>query len=65
MRYSACRHWGRRRKDVLRATVAHVFATFMDRVLPFDADPATHCPLIVEGRDRLRRQIDGFDAQIA
>ncbi len=54
-----------RRKDLLRTTAAEVFATFGDRVLPFDADAAGHYALIVEGRDRLGRPIDGFDAQIA
>ncbi len=54
-----------RRKDLLRTTAADVFATFGDRVLPFDAHAAAHYPLIVEGRDRLGRPIDGFDAQIA
>ena len=34
-------------------------------MLPFDADAAAHYPLVVEGRDRLGRPIDGFDAQIA
>ena len=54
-----------RRKDLLRTTAAEVFATFGDRVLPFDADAAAHYAPIVEGRDRLGRPIDGFDAQIA
>ena len=54
-----------RRKDLLRTTATDVFATFGARVLPFDADAAAHYPLIVEGRDRLGRPIDGFDAQIA
>jgi predicted nucleic acid-binding protein len=54
-----------RRRDLLRATAADVFATFGDRVLPFDADAAAHYPVVVEGRDRLGRPIDGFDAQIA
>lgn len=54
-----------RRKDLLRDTAADVFATFGDRVLPFDASAAAHYPMIVEGRDRLGRPIDGFDAQIA
>ncbi len=54
-----------RRKDLLRTTVTDVFATFGDRVLAFDADATAHYPLIVEGRDRLGRPIDGFDAQIA
>ena len=54
-----------RRKDLLRTTAADVFVTFGDRVLPFDADAAAHYPLVVEGRDRLGRPIDGFDAQIA
>ena len=54
-----------RRKDLLRATATDVFATFGDRVLPFDADAAAHYPLVVEDRDRLGRPIDGFDAQIA
>lgn len=54
-----------RRKDLLRTTAADVFAIFGDRVLPFDADAAAHYPLIVEGRERLGRAIDGFDAQIA
>lgn len=56
---------GGRRKDLLRTTAADVFATFGDRVLPFDADAAAHYPSIVEARERLGRPIDGFDAQIA
>ena len=54
-----------RRKDLLRTTARDVFATFGDRVLPFDAGAAAHYTLVVEGRDRLGRPIDGFDAQIA
>ncbi|HUQ38932.1 MAG TPA: type II toxin-antitoxin system VapC family toxin [Acidimicrobiales bacterium] len=54
-----------RRKDLLRATASDIFSTFGDRVLPFDADAAAQYPLIVEGRDRLGRPIEGFDAQIA
>lgn len=54
-----------RRKDLLRGTAADVFGTFGHRVLAFDADAAAHYAVIVEGRDRLGRPIDGFDAQIA
>lgn len=54
-----------RRKDVLRATAADVFATFDDHVLPFASSAATHYPVIVDTRDRLGLPINGFDAQIA
>lgn len=53
------------RKEVLRSTATEVFATFADRVLPFDAKAAEHYSRIVDARDRLGRPIDGFDAQIA
>ena len=54
-----------RRKDLLRDSAAEVFATFGDHVLAFDASAAGQYPAIVDGRDRLGRPIDGFDAQIA
>src|SRR5262249_30864078 len=54
-----------RRKDLLRAAAAEVFATFRDWVLPFDASAAAIYPQIVEARDRLGRPINGFDAEIA
>lgn len=54
-----------RRKDVLAATADEVFAIFSDHVLAFDVACARPYALIVDGRDRLGRPIDGFDAQIA
>ncbi len=54
-----------RRKERLRATAAEIFATFEDRVFPFDVGAAALYPVIVDARDRLGLPIDGFDAQIA
>jgi toxin FitB len=54
-----------RRRDLLKATVDDVFATFEDQVLPFDAAAAAHYPIIVTRRDQAGLSIDGFDAQIA
>jgi predicted nucleic acid-binding protein len=54
-----------RRKDLLKATAAEVFAAFETQVLPFDAVAAAHYPMIVTDRDRAGLPIDGFDAQVA
>ena len=54
-----------RRRDLLKATVADIFAAFEDQVLPFDAAAAAHYPMIVCRRDRAGLPINGFDAQIA
>lgn len=54
-----------RRRDLLKATAADVFAAFEDQLLPFDAAAAAHYPMIVCRRDRAGLPIDGFDAQIA
>jgi len=54
-----------RRKELLQATAAGVFATFTDKVLVFDANAAERYAQIVDARDRLGQPINGFDAQIA
>jgi predicted nucleic acid-binding protein len=54
-----------RRKDKVRVTATSVFAAFEEHVLPFDARAAMLYSIIVDGRDRIGRPIDGFDAQIA
>lgn len=53
------------RKELLRSTAMELFATFTDKVLPFDASAAAHYSRIVDSCDRLGHPIDGFDAQIA
>lgn len=54
-----------RRKDLLRTTAGDVFDRFADQVVAFDAAAAGEYALIVAGRERAGRPIDGFDAQIA
>ena len=65
IRYGLERLAGGRRKDCLRAAADEVFTAFSEYVLPFDADAAVHCALIVSHRDGIGLPIEGFDAQIA
>jgi toxin FitB len=53
------------RRDLLAATLADVFTTFAERVLPFDLRAAARYGTIVAGRERAGAPITGFDAQIA
>jgi toxin FitB len=53
------------RKERLIAAAADVFAAFSDYVLPFDAQAAVSCALIVAHRERVGLPIKGADAQIA
>ncbi len=54
-----------RRKQMLKATAEDVFGNFKEQVLAFDAGAAQYYAVIVAGRDRAGRPMDGFDAQIA
>lgn len=53
------------RKTSLLVAATETFATFSDRIQPFDADAAIWCATIVASRDRTGQPIDGFDAQMA
>lgn len=54
-----------RRKKALQTNAAEIFASYQDRILPFDFVAATHYVRIVRDRERAGAPIDGFDAQIA
>jgi predicted nucleic acid-binding protein len=60
----ACLPTGRRR-SLLQAAASDVFATFANRVLPFDVIAAGHYADVVAERDHAGAPISGFDAQIA
>jgi predicted nucleic acid-binding protein len=53
------------RKEQLVVAADTVFAAFSEYVLPFDAEAAASCALIVAHRERVGLPIKGFDAQIA
>ncbi|MHB1711264.1 MAG: PIN domain-containing protein [Acidimicrobiales bacterium] len=54
-----------RRRALLDVAADDVFATFADRVLPFDAVAAGQYADVVVERERAGAPISGFDAQIA
>jgi hypothetical protein len=54
-----------RRRGLLADAADQVFATFADRVLPFDAAAASRYADIVVERERAGAPISGLDAQIA
>lgn len=54
-----------RRRALLADAANDVFATFADRVLPFDAVAASRYADIVVEREHAGAPISGFDAQIA
>ncbi len=56
---------GRRRTALTEAADAMFAADFLDRVLPFDSEAATHYAQIVVTRRRAGNPIEAFDAQIA
>lgn len=60
----ACLPAGRRRA-LLGDAADDVFATFADRVLPFDAVAAGHYADVVVEREHAGAPMTGFDAQIA
>jgi len=53
------------RKEKLIAAAADLFTAFRDYVLPFDAEAAASCALIIAHRERVGLPITGPDAQIA
>lgn len=65
IRYGIARLADGRRKQVLLAAAAEIFAAFADQVLPVDAAAAEHYAVIASGRERAGRPIAGFDALIA
>jgi len=54
-----------RRRALLGDAADDVFATFADRVLPFDAVAAGHYADVVVEREHAGAPMTGFDAQIA
>jgi predicted nucleic acid-binding protein len=54
-----------RRKTALREAAREVFSRFAEDVLAFDVAAASIYPEIVDYRERQRRPISGYDAQIA
>jgi hypothetical protein len=65
IRYGIERLADGRHKELLKTTADDVFGGFAEQLLPFDARAALRYAVIVSGRDRAGRPIDGFDAQIA
>lgn len=65
VRFGIARLPASRRRDYLRDAADDVFASFADRVLPFDAVAAGHYADIVVEREHGGAPISGFDAQIA
>lgn len=65
VRFGIARLAAGRRGDELASVADDVFATFADRVLPFDNATASHYADIVVERERRGAPISGFDAQIA
>ncbi|MGB9483140.1 MAG: type II toxin-antitoxin system VapC family toxin [Candidatus Dormiibacterota bacterium] len=54
-----------RRKEQLKSAADGVFSAFAEAVLSFDAAATLAYAEIVSKRERIGRQINGFDAQIA
>ena len=65
VRYGIARLPDGRRKQVLVAAAAEIFAAFADQVLPFDDASAGHYAVIASSRERAGKPIAGFDALIA
>jgi hypothetical protein len=65
VRYGIGRLPAGRRRELLLAAADEVFATFQDKVLPFDAEAARHYADVVVEREQAGTPISGFDAQIA
>ncbi|MEO6957981.1 MAG: type II toxin-antitoxin system VapC family toxin, partial [Antricoccus sp.] len=65
VRFGIARLAAGRRRDELASAADDVFATFADRVLPFDNGAASHYANIAVERERRSAPIAGFDAQIA
>jgi predicted nucleic acid-binding protein len=65
IRYRTARLPNSRRKAHLEVAADEVFATFADRVLPFDAVAAGHYADVVVEREHFGAPMSGFDAQIA
>jgi toxin FitB len=65
VRFGFARLPSSRRKALLEVAADEVFATFADRVLPFDAVAAGHYADVVVEREHIGAPISGFDAQIA
>lgn len=53
------------RREQLAGAAAEVFASFSDRVLPFDGRAAAEYAEVVLSRERAGTPISGFDAEIA
>ena len=65
VRYGIARLPDGRRKQVLHAAAADVFAAFEDQVLPVDTAAAEHYAAIASSRERAGKPIASFDALIA
>lgn len=53
------------RKQSLQSTASQTFASFPERILPFDVIAAGQYATLVSARERAGAPIDGIDAQIA
>ena len=65
VRYGIARLPDGRRKQVLVAAAAEIFAAFADQVLPVDGAATEHYAVIASSRERAGNPIAGFDALIA
>lgn len=65
VRFGIARLPAGQRRALLGDAADDVFATFADRVLPFDAVAAGHYADVVVEREHVGAPIGGFDAQIA
>jgi predicted nucleic acid-binding protein len=65
VRYGIARLPDGRRKQVLLAAAAEIFAAFADQVLSVDSAAAEHYAIIATSRERAGKPIGGFDALIA